>query len=303
MAPFPVLAKKTSFNFERLLRKEAIDRAVLVGKMLSVLVAVFFVAWVVGEFIKARANARAAELELQNGGGQSAPILPLVGSGAAQDLSILVRQPLLGQIDSGAAAPSPGATPKPISTIPMGLVGTFIHGKKEPYAIIEDKKKSVQDVFRLEEMIFGEAKLKKILSDRVEIERNGQIEQLILDDFADAKSDSKSGVSASGNVFVVEEADLDKALENIPMLLTQARAVPYFKDGISIGLRLFAIKSDSMFEKIGLRNGDILKSVNGSNLGDITQAMKLFEQLKQERNLSVKLEREMEEKEFRYEIK
>ena len=86
-------------------------------------------------------------------------------------------------------------------------------------------------------------------------------------------------------------------------MLTQARAVPYFKDGKSIGLRLFAIKSDSIFEKIGLKNADILKAVNGNSLADLTQAIKLFETLKKERSLSLTLERTNEEKEFKYEIR
>ena len=87
------------------------------------------------------------------------------------------------------------------------------------------------------------------------------------------------------------------------MLLTQARAVPYFKDGRSIGLRLFAIKTGSLYEKLGLKNGDILKSINGNSLGDLSQAMKLFEQLKQERSISVMLERDKQDKEFRYQIR
>jgi general secretion pathway protein C len=106
-----------------------------------------------------------------------------------------------------------------------------------------------------------------------------------------------------GDEFVVEEAELDKGLENLPLLLTQARAVPYFKDGRSIGLRLFAIKTGSLYEKVGLKNGDILKTINGNNLGDISQALKLFEQLKQERSISLVLEREKQDREFKYTIR
>ena len=87
------------------------------------------------------------------------------------------------------------------------------------------------------------------------------------------------------------------------MLLTQARAVPYFKDGQSVGLRLFAIKTGSLFSEIGLKNGDILKDINGSSLADITQAIKLFEQLKQERSINLKLERGKQEVVYNYEIK
>ena len=102
--------------------------------------------------------------------------------------------------------------------------------------------------------------------------------------------------------FEVDESELNEALENIPLLMTQARAIPYFKDGKSIGLRLFAIKNGSLFEKIGLKNGDILKSINGNSLGDITQAVKLFEKLREERSIKVILERGRQDREFSYEI-
>lgn len=194
------------------------------------------------------------------------------------------------------------STPAPASPLMLTLVGTFISAGQEPYAIIEDKKKQNQDMFLIEQNVFGQARLKKIFEDRVEVERNGKIEILKLDDFGGGDA-GPGGISSNGDDFVVDEAELDKGLENLPMLLTQARAVPYFKDGRSIGLRLFAIKTGSLYEKIGLKNGDILKSINGNGLGDISQALKLFEQLKQERSITLTLERDKQDREFKYTIR
>jgi general secretion pathway protein C len=156
-------------------------------------------------------------------------------------------------------------------------------------------------MFVLGDSIFEQATLKKIFLDRVEVERNGKIEILRLDEIG---GNAGAGIVSSGSDdFVIEEAELDKGLENLPLLLTQARAVPYFKDGRSIGLRLFAIKTGSLYEKVGLKNGDILKTINGNNLGDISQALKLFEQLKQERSINLTLERDKQEREFKYTIR
>lgn len=196
-----------------------------------------------------------------------------------------------------------GPSTPPQTPLMLTLIGTFIAGGQEPYAIIEDKKKQTQDMFLLEQSVFGQATLKKIMQDRVEVERAGKIEVLKLDDFGGGDGGPGGGISSNGDDFVVDEAELDKGLENLPMLLTQARAVPYFKDGRSIGLRLFAIKTGSLYEKIGLKNGDILKSINGNSLGDISQALKLFEQLKQERSISLTLERDKQDREFRYTIR
>jgi general secretion pathway protein C len=286
----------------RLLRKSFVDRAVLVLKILLGIGSCIVLSLLIKEVIATRAKLSSGILEIRNR--EIPPPLPKRQHQAGQrDFSELIKNQLISLVDPNQGKPA--APVKPVSTIPMGLIGVFIQDGAAPYAIIEDKKKSLQDVFMAQDMIFGEAKLVKILSDRVEIERNGQIEQLIMED-GPAKGGDKAGgapISSEGNTFTIDEAEIDKALENLPLLLTQARAVPYFKDGVSVGLRLFAIKSDSMYEKLGLRNGDILKSVNGNSLGDLTQAMKLFETLKQERNIAVKIERAMEDKEFRYEIR
>ena len=57
-----------------------------------------------------------------------------------------------------------------------------------------------------------------------------------------------------------------------------------------------------MFDEIGLKNGDILKDINGSSLADITQAIKLFEKLRTERSINLNLERGKKSVSYQYEI-
>ena len=42
--------------------------------------------------------------------------------------------------------------------------------------------------------------------------------------------------------------------------------------GQSIGMRLFAIRTGSLYEKLGLKNGDIILAVNENSLSDPAQA-------------------------------
>jgi general secretion pathway protein C len=103
--------------------------------------------------------------------------------------------------------------------------------------------------------------------------------------------------------YTVAEAELSDALANLPLLLSQARAVPYFRNGQSIGMRLFAIRSGSLYEKLGMKNGDIITAVNENSLSDPTQALRLFEQLKNERSIKVKMERNNVSREVNYTIR
>ncbi len=238
-------------------------------------------------------DSRLASMGAPGGAGNAASLTP------AQNWDVLLDRKPFGTLGRVAAV-APAKPTAPPSPLMLSLIGTFLTQGQEPYAIIEDKKKNTQDMFLLEQSVFDQATLKKIYQDRVEIERNGKLEVLKLDDLGG----SGAGIVSSGaDDFVIDEAELDKGLENLPLLLTQARAVPYFKDGRSIGLRLFAIKTGSLYEKVGLKNGDILKTINGNNLGDISQALKLFEQLKQERSISLILERDRQDKEFKYTIR
>ncbi len=191
--------------------------------------------------------------------------------------------------------------PKPVSNIALELIGTFLSADSSQ-AIIENKKKKEQDVFTVGQMIFDEAELVRILPNKVEIKRNGTIELLTIDDSL-LGDDGPSGAAAEGEEeFVIDEEELNSALDNLPLLLTQARAVPYFKQGKAVGLRLFAIKNGSLYEKLGLKNGDILKSINDNSLADMNQAMKLFEKLREERSLRVVLERNKKESTHFYTI-
>jgi hypothetical protein len=54
---------------------------------------------------------------------------------------------------------------------------------------------------------------------------------------------------------------------------------------------------------ISIKNGDILETINGNQLGDFSQALKLFEQLKSERSLRLVLERNMQPITYNYVIR
>jgi general secretion pathway protein C len=288
----------------RLMRRQNIVLITKGVRLLSMLVATGSLVWFLSVAVRDTLSRKGIEGELEgrlstilNASTQNAQPTPEV----EKNWRIISDTKVFGTLGV-REAPTTQATPPP-SPLSLTLIGTFVTEGQEPYAIIEDKKKQNQDMFLLGDSVFDQATLKKIYQDRVEIERLGKLEVLKLDEFGGPDAPAAGGIANNGDDYVVDEAELDKGLENLPLLLTQARAVPYFKDGRSIGLRLFAIKSGSLYEKIGLKNGDILKSINGNSLADITQALKLFEQLKQERSIGLVLERDKQDREFKYTIR
>jgi len=59
-----------------------------------------------------------------------------------------------------------------------------------------------------------------------------------------------------------------------------ARVVPSMKEGRPVGLKLFAIRPDSLFAAAGFFNGDLLTEVNGLPLTDPDEVLKAVEGLR-----------------------
>jgi general secretion pathway protein C len=105
------------------------------------------------------------------------------------------------------------------------------------------------------------------------------------------------------NKFLIGRRELESTVANINEVFTQARAVPFFENGKTVGFRVFAIKPGSVFEKIGLQNGDVINRVNGVELTDPTKAISLFTELQNEGHIAVDLSRNKQAKNFSYEIR
>lgn len=230
---------------------------------------------------------------------QEKPHVPL------EEFAVINTANIFGKIK---AENTPKVVTPPTTPLKLRLVAINQTSAGNLFAIIEDTQKQAQDVFEVNDNIFeNQGKLTAILSDSVRIQRDNRIETLALQDDVGSspggQSPGGSPPSDDETEFSVAEDELSAALANLPQLLSQARAVPYFRNGQSIGMRLFAIRGGSMYEKLGLKNGDIILAVNQNSLSDPAQALKLFEQLKSERSISVKLERNGQAKDMQYTIR
>jgi general secretion pathway protein C len=100
------------------------------------------------------------------------------------------------------------------------------------------------------------------------------------------------GIKKTGeNRFEVQHSTLDSLLGNMGALARAARIVPETRDGKSIGFRLFSIRPDGPFGKIGLQNGDIISAINGLEMNSPDKALEVYTKLRTANHLSVGLER------------
>ncbi|MEK7286007.1 MAG: type II secretion system protein GspC [Nitrospirota bacterium] len=222
--------------------------------------------------------------------------------------------------------PPPVIIAPPKAPLNLTLIGTVIsaEGPAQSYAVIEDGRTRRQYIYRIGDFLLPDAKLKSIQRSRVVISRGEGEEDDIL---VTALSGLKEGTTApergmipppssrdrdrshnegirqiSNGRWMMDRREVDDAVQNLPELLTKARVVPNFTDGKPDGFRIYSIRQDSLYERIGLQNGDILKRVNNIDVGNPQNFLEVFERLKGERHIRVELIRNNKEETFNYDI-
>ncbi len=213
----------------------------------------------------------------------------------------------------------PKEPPKP-TELKLKLWGVAIHRGGPSHCVIEDLTTHKQDVYGINERVGGVATVKQVEWDRVILDRDGKDEILDLAPPQGAPAGGRPGPAVaaapdqgatgagsnphikqvSDSEYRIDRSEVDSALDNMNQLFTQMRAVPHFEGGKSTGFRLFAIRQNSLFDQIGLRNGDIIQSINGTEINDPSKALAMFQDLRNAQQLTIELKRNNAPKTLNY---
>jgi general secretion pathway protein C len=85
----------------------------------------------------------------------------------------------------------------------------------------------------------------------------------------------------------IDRSLVDKILADPTAAARSARIVPSIKDGKANGFKLYAIRPNSMFAKIGLQNGDTIQSINGFDMSSPDKALEVYTKVRSASSLSV----------------
>ncbi len=117
-------------------------------------------------------------------------------------------------------------------------------------------------------------------------------------------ADEEGGVTKlSDTKFLVDRSFLEKQLGNVEQLATQIRASPKTEDGQITGFRLSAIRKGSVFDKLGIKNGDVVHTVNGQSLTSMETAMGAYGSLQNERGFNFEVTRRNQKMTIEYEVR
>ena len=208
------------------------------------------------------------------------------------------------------------------SSMSTSLVTTMVTPKpEESVAVFQDSGAKDIIVYRVGDKIQDEATILKIERGNVYVDHNNRCERFALGEgkkpkrVAAAKPRRKSrgddkdselgkGVKkVNDNEYTIPKAEIDNVLSNLNKIATQARIVPSFRNGKANGFKLFSIRPNSLYAKIGIQNGDIIQKINGYEINSPDKALAIYSKLKDATNISVDLLRRGKKKSLSYNIR
>ena len=181
------------------------------------------------------------------------------------------------------------------------LWGT-VTGGDPVYAVIEDKKNREQALYEVGDRV-QEATVKKIMRHGVVLHYNGKDQILEMED--PTGSPSRAAVrptSKSVPVPPVLNRVFQEGLgsDELAALMREVKIRPHFSEGEPDGLMVYGIRPNSVFRQIGLRNGDVIKDVNGTSIVTVEDALNLYTEIKEADDAKITLLRRGKEQEITY---
>ncbi|UCD84818.1 MAG: type II secretion system protein GspC [Deltaproteobacteria bacterium] len=200
------------------------------------------------------------------------------------------------------------------SSLKATLLGTVASQFTEfSFAVIQDSVSQQVGIYRVGDLILNEAKVIVIEPKRVIIIRNGKQESLLVFEKEEQIVSSKPSAPAppgevtvrqvEENRYEIDRREFEASTDNLAELMTQARVVPNMKGGKVKGYKIFAIKPNSLYAKIGLKNGDVIERVNELQISSPEQALEIFQQLKNESHFQIDLLRRGRKESITYAVR
>ncbi len=288
------------------------ERYVYLVNALIVAAIAWFAALSVGDAVRLHFAGGDAALQDQ---ANLAPNLPPGMSRSAALYEPIVRRDIFNLGPAPAAAPPPTTTNENLS---ITLLGTsHLSGGIKPFAIVEDASGN-QTLYRLGEMIPDAGRLIQIDRERIIVLHNGKrvAVQIPADELGDSlgsqstkgfdrfrrfhnrqfpflrrpiqRRPSVGGVHKLGpDRYAISRSTVNDNVNHMAQLFTEMRAVPNFENGKSNGFMLSEIQPGSIFQQIGLLNGDVLTDVSGHPVSDPAKAMQLLSTLDNQSSITL----------------
>jgi general secretion pathway protein C len=196
------------------------------------------------------------------------------------------------------------------TSLNLALLGTVEGDGKNGWAIIVDTAKRKQDIYHVGDSV-QEAVIKKIIRNKVVLRVRGQDEVLTIEEGSRktrAQAFSRNSISPTrppvrrlSRTITLRRSDLEESLQDVNQILSEARIRPHFNsDRVPDGLIVTGIRGNSIFRRMGLRNGDIVQGVDGNPISNPDDIISMYNNLKSASDVAIQILRRGREQTINY---
>ena len=246
---------------------------------------------------------------ISSGTSAASPISATEGKESPDAYRIIPERNLFGS----AGGPSGGTAGASESSGMLEVRGTVAGDPKYAFAIIEDKSRKRQRLYRVGDMAGG-ARIVRIMRNAVavRIDDREQVlrvpetsEKPILPDRPEpgAAVPVPTATPLPDGTIAVNRNAIEAGLKDLGTMLSQAQIRPYFSAGAPDGFIISNIKSGSIYQKIGLNNGDIIQGINNRSMKTADDMMELYNIMKSGSSVSLRINRQGRQETFNYVIR
>jgi len=173
------------------------------------------------------------------------------------------------------------------------LKGTVSGGASFGFIVIEERGKNKQRLYRLGDMI-GSARLIKITRNTAIIKSTDREITLKIKETPEGSLLSRSSAPQAdmpNSGMALSRGEVNEKLRDLKTIMTQAAVRPYFEAGAQEGFIISDIKPESLYQKLGLQNGDIIIDVNGKRMQTADDILQLVNIMQSGGNITLSLKR------------
>lgn len=216
----------------------------------------------------------------------------------AEVYAVIPQRNLFGSTDKAAsekqtetAAPVEGPD---IATV-LAIRGIVAGTGKDGFVVIEEQGKNKQMLYKVGNVVAG-ARLIRIdrravtflVGDRKQIlKMAGASEDTLLT----ARPVLPPAATGRSGPMVVNRSEVDASLKDMGTLLSQAQIRPFYTDGAPDGFMIANIKPGSVYERLGLVNGDIIQAADNRKLITADDVTGLYNTMKSASSFTLSIKR------------
>ena len=180
-------------------------------------------------------------------------------------------------------------------TANFDLKGTVVCDSSFGYIFIEEHSNKKQKLCRLGDII-GSAKLIKIARNTAILRSGGWEIKLMVT----ASASAQSSPNLRPRNFTLDRKIINNKLGNLNDLMKQAIVRPFVSKGIHEGFVISNIHPGSLYEKMGLQNGDVLIDINDKKIKGFTTLLQAANLIQSGKNIVLNIKRNGKEENINY---